>query len=78
MKKYSQFSKLKVIPKVKKKIDEGAGEYLSEEEEKKYMQRAVELPLERKSYLRIAESLLNLVEEILYFCEDKINKVERF
>lgn len=46
-KKYSQFAKLRKYPKILRRLDEGS-EYISEEEEKKYMQKAIELPLERK------------------------------
>lgn len=63
-KKFGQFAKLRRYPKVKKRMEEG-DEHISEEEEKQFLQKAVELPMRKEEMLKIAERLIFIVEELL-------------
>lgn len=69
---HSQFAKIRKYPRIRQLLDEGSGEeVISEEDEKKYLQQAIELPLKRERVSSITDKLLSIIDELLCLINEK-------
>jgi len=78
--KLSQFAKIRRIPRDLKRVEGEEEVFLSEEKEKEYLQKAVELPLERKEAIKIARIVQRQREGKKVWCveSEKTGRFQKF